>query len=400
MLQYPGEWKFATTDEIPSLPPMVVYYFHDVLKRIADGTDDTWGVIEMFKAAFGAAGMSTSLDWANTDLRRAMEEDRNAVVFLDLLWSAIDAAHKRGLAVPTVAQINDMLRRNNVGYELRPPRLVRATADAVVAPTNPASAAVRSVQHYTVGELIGRGGFGEVFVATRETSAATFEFAMKVLNPSPFANADRALERFRREVAALQSLQHRGIVAYVDAGVDSAGRPYVVMPRVIGKNIRDWAEGRPAHECIRAMSEVLLALAYAHTNSVLHRDLKPSNVLVRHSDGQPLLLDFGNAYVLDEMDAASLTSTAVGSVGYIPPEVLANPKLRTPLQDIFAAGVIIYELIARRRPDPLAYVPLANQWGTPPALDVALRKALSAAEHRQQSAAQLHEDVIRSFWPN
>jgi serine/threonine protein kinase len=204
------------------------------------------------------------------------------------------------------------------------------------------------------------------------------------------------LARFRREVGVLQALQHRGIVPFIDAGVDQEGRPYVVMPRIRGKNIRDWSEGRSFAECVSAMGEVVAALSYAHANNVLHRDLKPSNILVRDSDEQPIVLDFGNAYILDEIDGPSLTSTVVGSMGYFPPEVAANPKLRSPTQDVFAAAVILYEIVARHRPDPLSYQPLHSRFGSPRELDSVLQRSLGAADQRPASASELREQLLEA----
>lgn len=392
-LEYPGEWKFAGTDEIPAVPRAVVGYIHQQLVRVAQGATDEWEIVERFKTAFRDTSSSSSHSYAVSDLDRAMSRPVNAVVFLDSLWTALEVARESGLAVPTESQINEVLRRNAVGYELRPPKLVRSTGDAVISPTAEAASA-RTGDRYILGDLLGQGGFGEVFAATRETSAATFEVALKRLNPSAFVDRDRAIQRFRREVGVLQGLQHRGIVPYVDAGIDHEGRPYLVMPRIRGPNVRDWAEGKAFGDAVAIMAEVLLAISYAHSRQVLHRDLKPSNVLVRETDGQAVVLDFGNAYVLDELDGPSLTSTAVGSLGYIPPEVQANPTLRTPGQDLFAVAVMVYELIARRRPNPQEYVPLGVSFGTPVGLDDVLRQALGPSGTRAASAEALRCSLL------
>lgn len=393
MLNFPPEWKFAETDSIPPVPEVVSKYFHSVLTLIAGGSADPWELVEAFKSCFGSGGRSSSHGWAEEDLLRAMiNRDLNAVSFVDGLWTALEKAKLVGASVPTAEQINSVLRRNGVEYEVHPPDLVRSSADAVIATGD--SDETIGPGRYRIGDSIGRGGFGQVFVATRRTTAAEFEFALKFLDPTPWADREKATQRFGREIAALQRLQHRGIVPYVDAGVDQTGRPYIVMPLIRGDNIRDRTEGCSPQFCVELIAEVAAAVGYAHNNGVLHRDLKPTNILVRASDGQPLVLDFGNAFILDELDSQTLTTSAVGSIGYIPPEVLANPKVRSATHDVFALAVTLYELIARQRPDPLEYVPLSSGAKVPAQLDSVLRRALGPASKRPQSAVDFQAELV------
>lgn len=221
-----------------------------------------------------------------------------------------------------------------------------------------------------------------------------------MLDPSAFVASDKALPRFKREVRAVQALQHRAIVPYVDAGVDVRGRPYLVMPFIKGHDIRTATEGAEPSTVIAVMAEVLHGLDHAHSNNVLHRDLKPSNVLVRSSDVQPIILDFGTAFIIDDLDSKSLTTAAVGSIGYIPSEVLADPKIRSVLQDVFACAVITYELIARRRPNPQQYVPLAMHRHELAPLDELLVRALGAAGGRPATAAQFRNALLATVKPD
>ncbi len=113
-----------------------------------------------------------------------------------------------------------------------------------------------------------------------------------------------------------------------------------------------------------------------------------------------MVLDFGNAYVLDEMGEATLTSSAVGSLGYIPSEVLANPRLRDYRQDVFAAAVITYEMIARKRPDPQSYQPLHVLFSdVHPLIDIVLARALGAAQSRPGSAEEFREQLLSASPP-
>lgn len=380
-LEFPGEWMFEDPDAMPSIPEALVTRLWKMLVAIADSASDPKDVVEGFKRRFGRSTLSTSLDWAETDLSTAMKErGQHAATFIDNLWTALQEAKDDGLKVPSTDQINKWLADEGVPFQVRGTELLRFTS-----PDIPSGEGPSAPTGYVLGDEIGRGGFGIVRVATRETTGGTFEFAYKLLDPSPF-NKDRgkALERFKREIRAVQKLQHRAIVQYVDAGVNPYGQPYLVMQRILGTNIRDATENDPAF-AMSLMMEVLSGLAYAHKNQVLHRDLKPSNIIVRDSDQQPVILDFGTAYFLDDLDTHSLSSAAVGSLGYIPAEVLANPKLRTPLHDIYSCAVILYELIARRRPNPQDYEPLAAHHPELVALDAVLLSALGAAAKRPQT---------------
>jgi serine/threonine-protein kinase len=211
---------------------------------------------------------------------------------------------------------------------------------------------------------------------------------MKVLDPSPFnENLERALARFKREIKILKQLQHRSIVAYIEAGVDRDGKPYILMPLIEGVNLREAVAGYDLEMTLHVFEEILMALDYAHSLGVIHRDLKPSNVLVRSFDNQPILVDFGCAYLLDHADASSLTTSLVGSLGYIPSEVISNPKLRSPQHDVFACGVILYEVLAGTRPDPTDYKSLAlvkKEFGV---IDPIIRDAIAPAISRIESAS-------------
>lgn len=235
-----------------------------------------------------------------------------------------------------------------------------ATGGDAVLTTDGTKSRDHNRMRYTLGDVIGRGGFGTVYRAKRSTTIADFDCALKVFDPSAFIeDKERALERFKRETSLLQKLQHRAIVPYIDAGIDSQGKPFLVIPLIEGMDLREWSVANP-NGIARAMRELLGGLAYAHSNGVLHRDLKPSNIRVRNNDQQVIVLDFGCAYFLDQADVQSLTTTMVGSLGYIPHEVIKDPKLRTEKHDVFACGVILFELIAGHRPDLTEYEPLAN----------------------------------------
>jgi hypothetical protein len=393
-LHFPGDWKFEESDTMPKVPEAISTRFWKILIDIADSAQQPRTVVEGFKQRFGLSTMSTSLDWAQTDLGTAMtRRAEHAVNFIESFWSALEDARSQSLATPSETQVNKWLLDGRIPFQIMGGELIRFTEPS--APTLLAS--ISAPPGYQLGEVIGQGGFGTVHIATKETTGGTFEFAYKLLDPSPF-NRDKAkaLERFKREIRAVQKLQHRAIVQYVDAGLNPQGRPYLVMQRIQGRNIRDAADGNPAI-AIRLMLEVFGGLEHAHSNHVLHRDLKPSNIMVRTSDEQPVILDFGTAFFLDDLETNSLSSAAVGSLGYIPPEVLANPKVRTPLHDIYSCAVILYELIARQRPNPLEYVPLAELSAKHlEPIDALLLAALGPSAKRPQTASAFRTAILKA----
>jgi serine/threonine protein kinase len=358
-LQYPSEWKFEGIGF--SISAEAYNKLFTTILKIASGTANPQHVIETFKSAFGGSGTSSSHDWAVSDLSGVMTAElNNAAAFVDAYWSAITILKEQSIRVPSAKFINEILHNNGVPLLINPPHLVLGDNDVVLlkneTDTDPSDNP--TLAKYKLGDKLGEGGFGTVYRAKKVTTIAEFDCAVKIFNPSAFTkDKEKALERFKREVRALSQLQHRSIVTYFDAGLDIEGMPYIVMSLIEGKDLRSATEGMEPRDILRLFIEVLEGLRFAHSRDILHRDLKPTNIMLRASDAQPVILDFGCAYLLNE---ESLTTTAIGSLGYIPPEIFADPKLRIPQHDVFSCGVILYELIARRRPDYSDYIPLAQ----------------------------------------
>jgi serine/threonine protein kinase len=245
-------------------------------------------------------------------------------------------------------------------------------------------------------EVLGQGGFGIVFRASVKTHIGTKQYALKILDPSPFVSDPvQAHARFHREAAALTRIQHRGIVEYVDATIDEEGHPCILMAYIDGSDIRSAAGNLELSERCKLVAEVLGALEFAHEHSIVHRDLKPTNILVRRSDQQPIIVDFGSAYILSESSENTLTTRAPGTAGYIAGYITRNPKNRTPKQDLYAVGVILYELIAGQLPmDPLKYLPLARIYPYLAPLDPVVRKALDAESDTFHSAEEFRQALL------
>lgn len=201
---------------------------------------------------------------------------------------------------------------------------------------------------YRVLRSIGIGGMGEVWLAERSDGEFEQRVAIKQLAyPTP-----GLLHRFRQERQILAHLEHANIARLIDGGVDAAGAPYLVMEYVEGMPLIDYARERELD--LRARLQLFLRVCegvqYAHQNLVVHRDLKPSNIFVT-ATGEPKLLDFGIAKVLASTDEAEATRT-VGRLftpGYAAPEQFVGGTVTTAT-DVYALGVVLYELLAGKRP--------------------------------------------------
>lgn len=214
------------------------------------------------------------------------------------------------------------------------------------------SAAGERVGSYRLLEVAGRGGMATVYRAERAEGDFEQEVAIKLLPPGKGTEA--VLRRFEHEEQVLATLNHPSIARLYDGGLTEEGRPYFVMEYVAGQPIDQYCD---AHRLsikarLQLFRKVAEAVHYAHRNLVVHRDLKPSNILVTE-DGTVKLLDFGIAKLLagNEGEAILLTQTGERwmTPGYAAPEqVRAEPI--TTATDVYQLGVVLYELLAGRRP--------------------------------------------------
>jgi tetratricopeptide (TPR) repeat protein len=214
---------------------------------------------------------------------------------------------------------------------------------------------------WRVDVLIGRGGMGEVYSAWRADGAFNQRVALKLLR----SEADIHGVRFHAERNILARLEHPGIARLLDGGTTPQGRPYTVMEFVEGRTIVDYCNVRGASltERLTLFCQVCEAVAFAHRNLVIHRDLKPANILV-DTNGTMKLLDFGIAKLLDIAETqASDTTVAPFTPDYAAPEQL-NGEPVTTATDIYALGVLLFELLTGERPwrsGNLPYVQVAKR---------------------------------------
>ena len=202
---------------------------------------------------------------------------------------------------------------------------------------------------YVIERELGGGGMSHVYVA--EETALGRRVAIKVLAPELSGAVDT--ERFRREAQVAARLQHPHIVPVLAAG-EAGGMLYYTMPFVEGQSLRARIEASapmPVAELVCVLRDVAKALACAHRHGVVHRDIKPENVLL-HEGGDALVADFGIAKALSVSTSGMCTAAGlvVGTPAYISPEQLACDPDTDHRADLYALGVIAYELLAGTHP--------------------------------------------------
>jgi len=210
----------------------------------------------------------------------------------------------------------------------------------------------RLVGAYRLSHQIGRGGMGAVYLATRADDQFRLLVAIKIVKPG--LDDGHLLRRFRNERQTLAALNHPNIVKLLDAGATEDGLPYLVMDYIEGQHIDEYCQRRNLSitERLELFRTVCAAVHYAHQNLVVHRDLKPRNILVT-PDGVPKLLDFGIAKLLRPAygaDAGSLTRTGQPlTLAYASPEQIRGEPVTTA-SDVYALGVVLYELLTGHGP--------------------------------------------------
>ncbi|RFU86433.1 Stk1 family PASTA domain-containing Ser/Thr kinase [Streptomyces triticagri] len=263
---------------------------------------------------------------------------------------------------------------------------------------------------YELGQVLGRGGMAEVYLAHDTRLGRTV--AVKTLRVD-LARDPSFQARFRREAQSAASLNHPAIVAVYDTGedyVDNISIPYIVMEYVDGSTLRELLHSGRKLLPERAMEMtigILQALEYSHRNGIVHRDIKPANVMLTR-DGQVKVMDFGIARAMgDSGMTMTQTSAVIGTAQYLSPEQAKGEQVDAR-SDLYSTGCLLYELLTVRppfvgdSPVAVAYQHVREEAQPPSVFDseitpemdaIVLRALVKDPDYRYQSADEMRIDI-------
>lgn len=215
----------------------------------------------------------------------------------------------------------------------------------------------RQIGPYKIVRLIGSGGMGSVYEAMN--TQIERRAAIKVLSKD-FQQDAEFVQRFFNEARAVNIINHPSVVTVYDFGTAEDGSPYIVMEYLEGETLRQRMNksGRTDPErAMKTIRQVASGLAAAHAKKIVHRDLKPGNILLVHdsdnADGErPKILDFGIAKLAADPSAKALTRVGVsmGTPAYMSPELCKDARDVTDRSDVYALGLILFEMLAGEHP--------------------------------------------------
>ncbi|MFW6692551.1 Stk1 family PASTA domain-containing Ser/Thr kinase [Streptomyces sp. MAR4 CNX-425] len=267
---------------------------------------------------------------------------------------------------------------------------------------------------YELGQVLGRGGMAEVYLAHDTRLGRTV--AVKTLR-ADMARDPSFQARFRREAQSAASLNHPAIVAVYDTGedyIDGVSIPYIVMEYVDGSTLRELLHsGRKLlpERSLEMCTGILQALEYSHRSGIVHRDIKPANVMLTRT-GQVKVMDFGIARAMGD-SGMTMTQTAavIGTAQYLSPEQAKGEQVDAR-SDLYSTGCLLYELLTGRPPfvgdSPVAVAyqhvreeaqpPSAFDPEVTPEMDAIVMKALvKDPDYRYQSADEMRADIDASL---
>lgn len=208
-------------------------------------------------------------------------------------------------------------------------------------------------ERYKLVRLLGKGGHGRVYEAVH--THLDRRYALKVLGPPDEARGTKG--RFEREAKLLSLLNHENIVGVIDAGVDSVRGQYLVLELVNGKTLADYLDKQVTINTpllISLVEQLASGLHHAHQQKIVHRDLKPENVMLSpQPDGRFIvkILDFGIAKLTEPgPEAITRSGWSLGTAAYMAPEQARGGRDLDERVDVFAFGVVVYEILAGKRP--------------------------------------------------
>jgi tRNA A-37 threonylcarbamoyl transferase component Bud32/tetratricopeptide (TPR) repeat protein len=262
---------------------------------------------------------------------------------------------------------------------------------------------------YELTEILGRGGMGSVYSAERADGEIAQRVAVKLLRPGMDDSLVR--QRFLAERQILAALSHPNIARLIDAGHREDGQPYLVMEYVEGETIDVYTAESSIRQKIKLVLKVCAAVAYLHRNLVVHRDLKPQNILVT-KDGEPKLLDFGIAKILDYTIDSTVTGYRMLTPDYASPEQVTGARVTTAT-DIYSLGAVLYRLLTGESPHQFQNrsveviaaeicqgkitPPSKLAPGVKPDLEAILMKALRVEPQERYGSIELFAEDLENF---
>ena len=264
----------------------------------------------------------------------------------------------------------------------------------------------RTINQYRIISMLGRGGMGEVWRA--EDTRLKRQVALKLL-PAEFTNEAERLRRFEQEALAISALNHPNIITIHEIGESDAGR-FIVMELVAGRTLRELAVKAIAMDDLLGWGvQLAQALRAAHAAGITHRDIKPDNLMVR-ADGYVKVLDFGLARLDDSRhlvaEAHTQSGMLLGTVKYMSPEQARGEKA-THATDIFALGLVFYELATGRHPfnattllatlqqitNDVPPAPITLNQQLPVAFDALIQRMLAKQARARPTAAEVEREL-------
>jgi Flp pilus assembly protein TadD/TolB-like protein len=236
---------------------------------------------------------------------------------------------------------------------------------------------------YTIVERIGVGGQADVYKALDERLNRTV--ALKLIAPT-FAENKKHLERFKRELALAQEVSHPNVCHLHDIG-EVEGVHYISMEFIDGQTLNDWVQAvgnLSPQQTVSVAEQICSGLAAIHAQSIVHRDLKPQNVMLDRS-GRVVMMDFGLAY-RPEVEPLTASGEALGTLAYLSPEQARGERV-DPRADIYALGLVLYEMLTGRRPP-------GDGKSLPLALRDSSERCPPPSEHSPQVPRRLDEVVM------
>ena len=259
----------------------------------------------------------------------------------------------------------------------------------------------RMLPQYDQWETLGHGGMGAVYKARQVNLDRTV--AVKILPPEAADDEAQFIERFKNEARTMAKLDHPAIVAVHDFGETAEGQLYFVMAYVDGTDVSKMIAEQgalPAEHALAITAHVCDALQYAHEHGVIHRDIKPANVLINR-DGVVKMADFGLAKMDDPANSVGLTKSgmSMGTPDFVAPESLTLGMVADHRADLYAVGVMLYQMLTGKIPRGHFDLPSQLVSGLDARHDnLVLRAMKEDREQRFQSALDIRhalDEVLR-----